>query len=338
MRYQIGNDAKMRRYPRAGTCLRLTVGLATLTVAGIWPSPGFTASTADAYIAAATATAGDEQRGILSLCDPRAEGPRPVARPNTAEPAKVFDNLYFLGIPSVSAWALSTSAGIIVIDTLDNPQEAQTYIEGGLRKLKLDPAQIKYVIVTHAHFNHLGGAQYLADKFHATLVMSNLDWDVLGREAPGNNPARAPVPKRGKGVNDGEKLTLGDTTIGFTVTPPHTPGTLSLILPLKDGELSHVGALWGGTAFNFQPTVENFTTYIASAQKFSRIARDSGADVPLSNHARYDDAFRKIAELKKRKPGDPHPFVLGPGSAETYLAVASECAMASRARLRSTNP
>jgi metallo-beta-lactamase class B len=306
--------------------------------AGTWSVPVSAADTADAYIAAATATAGEEQRGILSLCVPSAAESIPAAGPSLAEASKVFDNFYFLGIPSVSAWALTTSAGIIIIDALDNAQEAQTYIVGGLKKLKLDPAQIKYVVITHAHADHFGGAQYLADRFHATLVMSNLDWDVLAAQAPITNRMRNFIPKRGKGLNDGDTLTLGDTTIEFTVTPPHTPGTLSLILPLKDGELTHVGAEWGGTAFNFPVTVENFTAYIASAQKFARVARDRGADVPLSNHSRYDDALRKIAELKARKPGEPHPFVLGPGSAETYLAVAAECAMAERARLRESKP
>ena len=142
------------------------------------------------------------------------------------------------------------------------------------------------------------------------------------------------VPKRGRGVNDGDTLTLGDTTIEFYVTPPHTPGTLSLILPLKDGEMRHVGAEWGGTGFNFAQTRENFSTYIASAQRFSKLAHDKGVDVPLSNHSTFDDAFNKIARLKGRNAGDPHPFVMGEGSEEKFLAVAAECAMAERAKLR----
>ena len=63
----------------------------------------------------------------------------------------------------MSAWALTTSAGIIVLDSLDNASEAQEYIEGGLRKLGLDPTQIKYVVITHAHGDHYGGAQSLAE-------------------------------------------------------------------------------------------------------------------------------------------------------------------------------
>jgi len=290
------------------------------------------AETKEAHLAAANAAAGQDLKGILSVCDPRRAGRAPPSSVNAAEPAKVFDNLYFLGIPSVSAWALTTSAGIVVLDSLDNANEAQTYIEGGLKKLGLDPTQIKYVVVTHAHGDHYGGAQYLADKFHAHLVMSDIDWKVLEGPPRANYPANwGPAPKRDISVKDGDKLTLGDTTIEFYVTPPHTPGTISIIMPLKEGNVRHVGGEWGGTAFNFAPTAQNFATYVASAERFAKIARDKGVDVPLSNHSTYDNAFEKIAALKARKPGEPNPFVTGAASEQRYLTVAAECAKAMEA-------
>lgn len=301
------------------------------TVLGPAPSGAAPAAedTREAHIAAATEAAGKDLTGILSICDPRqaARAPRPAV--STAEPAKVFDNLYFVGLPSVSAWALTTSDGIIVLDTLDNAAEAQTYIEGGLRKLGLDPAQIKYVVITHAHGDHYGGAQYLADKFHAHLVMSGIDWNVLEGPPRATYPANwGPAPKRDIAVKDGDTLTLGDTTLEFYVTPPHTPGTISIVMPLKDGAARHVGGEWGGTAFNFPPTAQNFTTYAASAARFALVAREKHIDVPLSNHPAYDDALSKIEALKARKPGDPNPFVTGAESEARFLTVAAECAKA----------
>lgn len=287
------------------------------------------AESRDAHIAAATAAAGQDLKGILSICNPRTAARAPVAVRADIEPAKIFDNLYFFGISNVSAWALTTSAGIIVLDSLDNANEAQQYIEGGLRKLGLDPAQIKYVVVTHAHGDHYGGAQYLADKFHAHIVMSDIDWKVLEGPRRANYPANwGPIPRRDMSVKDGDRLTLGDTTIEFYVTPPHTPGTISIIMPLREGNARHVGGEWGGTAFNFPPTPQNFATYAASAERFAQIARDKGVDVPISNHSTYDNAFEKIAALKSRRPGDPNPFVTGPESAQRFLTVAAECAKA----------
>jgi metallo-beta-lactamase class B len=283
----------------------------------------------EAHIAAATKAAGLDLWGILELCLPREPGGTPRPADDRAQPTKVFDNLYYLGMKSVSAWAVTTSDGIILIDTLDNQMEAESFIEGGLRQLRLDPSQIRQIIITHGHADHYGGAQYLADKYKAELVMSEADWDFLaGPRAPQLRLDRGPIPRRGRAVNDGDRLTLGDTTIELYVTPPHTPGTLSLILPLKDGAKSNVGALWGGTAFNFEPTVQNFAAYAASAERFAKIASDKGADTPLSNHPTYDEALVKMEMLQKRAAEQPHPFATGPISVVRYLRVAQQCALA----------
>lgn len=285
---------------------------------------------AETHIQRAETTARSDLKGILDICYPRPAGVRgAVVAPGESLPTKAFDNLYFLGLPTVSAWALTTSDGIIVLDALDNADEARTNIEGGLRKLGLDPNQIKYVVVTHAHGDHYGGATYLADKFHAHVVMSDIDWRVLEGPPRANYPANwGPIPKRDVAVKDGDTLTLGDTTIEFHVTPPHTPGTLSIIMPLKDGAARHVGAEWGGTAFNFAPTAENFTTYANSAERFAAVAMVKGADVILSNHASYDNALLKSAAARNRKPGQPNPFVGGPEYVQRFLIVAGECAKA----------
>src|SRR5450631_3024131 len=77
-----------------------------------------------------------------------------------AEPARVYDNLYFIGGKVQSAWALTTSEGIILIDTIF-PYNSEELVVGGLRKLGLDPAKIKYVLISHAHSDHIGGAEML---------------------------------------------------------------------------------------------------------------------------------------------------------------------------------
>jgi metallo-beta-lactamase class B len=62
------------------------------------------------------------------------------------EPAKVFDDVYFVGTKDRSSWALTTSDGIILIDT-SFEYESEEVIVGGLKKLGLDPATVKYVII-----------------------------------------------------------------------------------------------------------------------------------------------------------------------------------------------
>jgi len=77
-----------------------------------------------------------------------------------ADPAKVFDNLYFVGGKIHSSWALTTSEGIIVLDTT-YPYNSEELIVGGMRRLGLDPEDVKYVIIAHAHGDHVGGAEML---------------------------------------------------------------------------------------------------------------------------------------------------------------------------------
>jgi metallo-beta-lactamase class B len=324
----------MRASKNLVTILLASATMGIVGVAG-YVARAQTADTEAAHVAAAKQAAGQNYTAPFRLC-PGAPQPADPAS-NSAEPAKVFDNLYFIGIPAVSAWAITTSEGIIVIDSLNNAREAETFIEGGLRKLGLDPTQVKYVLITHAHTDHFGGAQYLADKLHAQLVMSETDWNFIATQQPSTNPNRGPIPRRGMSVRDGERLTLGDTTIEIHATPPHTPGTVSLIIPLRDGNQRHVAELWGGNSFNFQPVEANYTTYADSVTKFAQVARDRGANVQLGNHPNFDESLEKIAKLKTRAAGQPHPFVIGAEGVQRTLTVQRECALAARAKLRTAS-
>src|SRR5688572_13292908 len=108
-----------------------------------------------------------------------AAGPRPVPDRAAwyAKPYKAFDNLYFIGTKVHSAWALTTSQGIIVIDTLFDYAIEPEMVEG-LKALKLDPAQVKYVLISHAHGDHDQGAALFQSRYGAKVVMGAADWDL----------------------------------------------------------------------------------------------------------------------------------------------------------------
>src|SRR5262245_44747162 len=218
-------------------------------------------SQADVHVAAAKAAAGADFAGVFNrLCTEavpaatpaggragRANTPRPPGPPPReswhAEPVKVFDNLYFLGQTEYSVWAVTTSAGVILIDSIFD-YSVDDEVVGGMKKLGLDPATIKYVVVSHGHSDHSGGAKYLQDRFNAKVLLGAEDWDLLDR-------SNGTKPKRDLVATDGQKLTLGDTTVTIYKTPGHTLGTLSTLIPVKDNGTPHVAAAWGGTAFNW---------------------------------------------------------------------------------------
>ena len=243
---------------------------------------------------------------------------------------KVFDNLYFVGQTEYSAWVVTTTEGMILIDTLFD-YSVEEEVVGGLKKLALDPAMIRYVIVTHPHPDHHGGAKFLQDHYKPRVVMSGADWDVIDRLS-GTKPARDMV------ATDGQTLTLGDTTVTMYVTPGHTLGTMSTLIPVKDGQTSHLAAYWGGTAFNWirgpaayitpeRPPKFWFETYAQSARRFRDLITRQGVDVILSNHTKYDRTPQKLAALKTRTPGGAHPYVVGTPSVQRFLTVAEECAL-----------
>jgi metallo-beta-lactamase class B len=236
----------------------------------------------------------------------------------------VFDNMYFVGQTEYSAWAITTSQGIILLDAIFD-YSVEDEVTEGLKTLGLNPADIKYVIVSHGHLDHAGGAKYIQEKYGARLVMSAADYDLLDQQNP---PWK---PKRDMVATDGMKLTLGDTTLTLYLTPGHTEGTISTLIPLRDGNRRHLAAAWGGTLFNFGPIRPRLAAYTRSAERFRDIATKAGADVILSNHTIYDGSKAKLPAVLARKPGERHPYVVGNDVVRRYLTVANECGQAALA-------
>jgi metallo-beta-lactamase class B len=189
----------------------------------------------------------------------------------------------------------------------------------GMKKLGLDPANIKYAIVTHPHPDHDGGAKFLQDKYGTKVIMSPADWDLLDKRTNGTKP------KRDVEATDGQKLTLGDTTLTLYITPGHTPGTISVVFPVKDNGTPHTVALWGGVGLNADK--EAVQTYIKSAKRFSDIAQGARADIILSNHTDWDGSKVNLPALAKRAPGSKNPYIVGNAKVLNFLTVAQECAL-----------
>jgi metallo-beta-lactamase class B len=257
-------------------------------------------------------------------------GPRTVPDRETwyAPPYKAFDNLYFVGTKIHSAWALTTSDGIIVIDTLFD-YAIEPEIVDGLTTLGLDPRTIKYVLISHAHGDHDQGAALLQRRYGAKVVMGAADWDsTLQRPAT----AAGGVPSRDVVVGPaGLKLQLGDTTVDVIATPGHTPGTLSYIFPVKDRGRTIPVAYSGGTAFNFPRRPENFAVYRDSQRKMAEVAEAARATVLMTNHTEFDRAYDRVrlAQLP-RAAGEKHPYETDAATVLRYFEMTAACAEAQR--------
>lgn len=330
--------------PRAWAVFALLAGTASTVGLSAQPvSPAL--SPVETHAAAGVAAANPDFPGLASLCSAPAPAVTPSAvrsgarraapgAANALPPMQVFDNLVFLGNRGVSAWALKTSRGLILIDTLNDEEEARIYIEEGLRKLGLDPSNIKAIVITHGHGDHTGGLDYLVRRYRPQVLMSAIDWEMVNNpktriDLPGWSNLPRPTTLVGKDMT----LNWGDTRIQFVITPGHTPGTLSLVFPLKDGAVSHRAILWGGTGFNFGPIAARYRAYAASAEKMRRQVLAQSVDVFLSNHPARDQADVKMGELARRTPGGAHPFVLTPARVANAFVTFRECADAQVGRI-----
>jgi metallo-beta-lactamase class B len=247
-----------------------------------------------------------------------------------APPAKVFDNLYYIGTRTESTWALTTSAGIILINT--NFDWVTPELLGELKTFNLDPANIKYAVIVRSHSDQSWGINSLKKIVPSVrVIMSQGDWDFLAND---NSPARI-KPVKDMVAKDGQKLTLGDTTVTIYITPGSSAENLSLIFPVKDGGQRHMAGMIGGTSMNtiqgglqvFPDAPTMIKTYIASAKRFKGIQDKAGVDTIISIHAALDSTFDKIRALNSRKPGDPHPFV-SKDDVDRFSTILVECAEA----------
>lgn len=347
----------MMHLRRALAAAAMAAGLSTPLAAQANRGRDFDAEIEEALRSAKSA-AGQEHLGTLNtLCLLPASGsentsnnvPGYVTDPSAAppreswfaDPARVFDNFYFVGGSVHSSWAITTSEGIIIIDTI-YPYNSEELIVEGLRRLGLDPGDIRYVIISHAHGDHIGGAQMLQERFGARVVMGGSDWDLVERYP---NRYRTMAPRRDIVATDGMRITLGDAAVTVWETPGHTPGTLSYTFTVRDGGRPVNVAYSGGTAFNFvnstpNPGIQNFQTYIDSQRHIAEQAARTGASVVLSNHSAFDYATTKNRLLVGWRalqslglPPGPHPYINGEESVQRYFRVMQGCARAAQLRL-----
>src|SRR4026207_665093 len=159
---------------------------------------------------------------------------------------KIFDDLYHVGVGTVSTWLIPTSAGLIMIDSSQEPYV--DHVLDNIRNLGFDPKDVKYVLIVHGHLDHFGGAARIKELSGARIGMVEADWKMVGdylAQQRANPPALAPVqraPQRDAkdlGLKDGGVVTLGKTTVKVFVTPGHTPGSASFEFTVYDNGRPH---------------------------------------------------------------------------------------------------
>ena len=231
------------------------------------------------------------------------------------EPIKLFDIFYFVGTTAVGAFVIDTGDGLVMLDT-GNGEADVALMVGDMKKIGLDPSKIKLIFISHEHFDHYGGVQYLKKNVcpNAKVAMSLVGWNML-QTVPlewayiGSRPQSVDIY-----LTDGMKIKMGTVTFQIVATPGHSPGCLSFIIPVTDNGEAHMVGIMGGTAV--WPTQLETRLYKSSIEYFKAFAMAAKCDVGLGVHSKEAD----FAALRVRKSGETNPLVIGTEKFDTvYL-------------------
>lgn len=171
-------------------------------------------------------------------------------RPFALDPFRIFGNLYYVGDKKVCMHLIDTGDGLILFDC--GYGHTTEMIEESIRGVGFDPADVKINIISHGHFDHFGSANELREKYGWKILMSAVDTQLL-RE----NPRRAlihlgPCPEDevcwpDEEIEDGQVITLGNTSITCLLAPGHTYGTMAFFFDVTDGVQTLRAGYYGGT-------------------------------------------------------------------------------------------
>ncbi len=220
-------------------------------------------------------------------------------------PSRIFGNLYFVGTSPASTHIIDTGDGLIMLDS--GYQHSLYIVLHNMHVLGLDPRDLKYILHTHGHIDHMGATKALIELFGCKTFIGSPDdkyvtgeLDLTWAKELGLDFIGAFTPD--VVLKDGDKVKLGNTEITAVHSPGHTPGALSYFFDVTDGKKTYRAALHGGMGSNSM-TKEFLESYgldlslrdefIASQTRLAEIP----VDIYLGNHVGQNDTVGKIARV-----------------------------------------
>ena len=213
-----------------------------------------------------------------------------------APPVRILGNSWYVGTCGIAAILVASPQGHVLIDS--GTEAGGELILANLRRIGVDPEDVRYILASHEHFDHVGGHAILAKATGAQIIASPLAAPVLESgmvsdedpQADADHPAMTPV-KVARIIQDGETLTLGDIAITAHATPGHTPGAMSYT--------------WTACASDDEPPACRRIAYVDS---LSPVSADN---YRFSDHPQTIAAFRtsisKVSQLPCDELLTPHP-------------------------------
>ncbi len=234
----------------------------------------------------------------------RGEASQPV------EPYKVIGNIYYVGAVNISSHIIVTAEGLILLDT--GTQEMLPGIRTNLEKLGYTLQDVKIILSSHAHWDHveghaaiqeLSGAKVMAVGEDAAAISSGIDNSAAG--ARGWNPVEVD-----RVLKDGDKVTLGGVTMQAHWTPGHTKGCTAWTTTVEEDGESYFVVFVGGTGINRNLGVKlldnkRHPSIVEDYARTFRVLKELPADVFLAQHPSMYGMAEKLERLKVGATANP---------------------------------
>lgn len=227
------------------------------------------------------------------------------------EPFRIIGNIYYVGANELTSFLITTPKGHIVID--GGVEETAPMILANIRKLGFEPKDVKILLNSHAHTDHAGGLAELKRVTGATLYASRADIPMLSRggldDPQFGNRFPFPPVYADRIVQDGQRITLGGTTLTAHLTPGHTPGCTTWTMRTAGKDVVFVGSPTAPSDYKLTNN-PRYPNAIADYRAQFATLKSLGCDVFLASHGNFFDLTDIVAGKKKYSGCDEyHAFV-----------------------------
>lgn len=232
---------------------------------------------------------------------------------------KMIGNLYYVGTAGLSSYLITTPAGHIMIDSTLN--DGVPLIKANVEKLGFKMSDVKILLSSHAHFDHVEGhaamkratgAEVMALGEDAAAIASGKDNSALG------GPSWEPTPVA-RVLKDGDTVSLGGVTLTAHLTPGHTKGCTTWTTTFQDAGQSYPAIFVCSTTINQGVTLLKNARHPDIADAYARTFAFLKTQKPQLFFAPHPNQFGMADKLPRLKAGGANPFI-DPSGYATYVA------------------